>query len=173
MPSSTVRQSFKEKATPLVYRAHHIQLGMDGGKPEEHAPAIGVKVRRALAHQIGQIEQAVRADGRLLDLHIHKLVRVYAHQLRGFHFRCAEVVAEPFQRQSRRLHHAHHMPRAGYGTAKGMYTALRVDRQVIGMRKYHAGGTDRGKGAPVGYHTRTDGCRGVVARAAYDQRGFG
>ena len=42
------------------------------------------------------------------------------------HFRFAEVVAKPTQRQPRALRYPHHMPLAGHGVAEGVDAAFRV-----------------------------------------------
>ena len=63
-------------------------------------------MRGAFAHQVGGIQQLVRADGGLRRLLVHQVVGVFAHERGGFLLRHAEVVAEPLQRQTRRLRHA-------------------------------------------------------------------
>ena len=67
---------------------------------------------------------------------------LYAHAGCGLFFRAAEVIAEPLKGQTRALLHAHHVPGARYGAAERVHAALRIDGNVIRVRKHNAGGAD-------------------------------
>ena len=139
---------------------------MHGGKTNERAAAVRVKVRSALAHEIRQIKQTVAADRRTRRLLIHQIIRVYAHAGCGLFFRAAEVIAEPLKGQTRALRHAHHVPCARYGAAERVHAALRINGNIIRVRKHNAGGADGCKRLAVLHNAGTHGCCRIIARAA-------
>ena len=123
-------------------------------------------MRRALAHNVRQINKAVAANRNALRLLVHQIVRIDAHSLCGELLLVAEVVAEPLERQARAQRNAHHVPAARNGAAESMYTALGVDRDLGAVRVHNAGRTDRGKRLAVHNNARTDGRSCVVAGTA-------
>ena len=123
-------------------------------------------MRRALAHQVRQVDQAAAADWHLLDILVNEVVGVAAeaHGLVFVTFR--EVVAEPAQREARRLRDAHDVPAARHGAAEGVHAALRVDARLARMREDDAARADCREGPPVKDDARADSCRCVVTGTA-------
>ena len=84
-------------------------------------------MRRALAHQIRQIYQAVAAGSYLPGCVVHQHIGVETFGLSHFELLAAEVVSEPIKRKTGGECDAHHMPLAGHGATKRVHPALRVD----------------------------------------------
>ena len=159
------------------YALHHgagqIALTVHGGQAEEHAPGLGVQQRGSLAHEIGQEEQPVRADGALFRLGGHQLIGVHALRGGGLNLRLAELIAEPLQGQARRQRAAHHRPFSGHGGAEAVQPPLGIDAHLVRMGEDHAGGSQGGERTPGAHHAGADGGGGVIARAAHHGRAGG
>src|SRR5437763_5425251 len=96
-------------------------------------------MRGALAHEIGSPEKAVGA-GRNFGSFGGEVV-VGCDRAGGID---GERVAEPAQGEAGSLGHAHHMPPAGNGVAKGVHTAAGIERGAIGDGKNYTRGADGG-----------------------------
>ena len=136
---------------------------MHGGEAKEHAAAVGVQMGGALAHEVGQVQQAVAANGRALGFLVHEEVGVLAHAEGGLLLGAAEVIPEPLEGEASALGDAHHVPGAGHGAAEGVHTALGVDGDVVGVGEHHAGGADGGEGLAVPDHAGAHGSGSVGA----------
>jgi hypothetical protein len=90
-------------------------------------------MRRSLAHQIRQPEQALRSSGCGRGLG-RELVIARAGK---------ELLAQPLQAQACALGYAHYVPLVADRMAERVDTTLRVVGHVLHVREYHAGGAKR------------------------------
>ncbi len=105
--------------------------GRDAGKGRSH---FRIKVRRALAEQVGRPLQAFAA-GRNLRGCRGQAVIILAGE---------ERLLEPAKAQTRRLRYAHHVPQPRNRVAEGVQPALGVLGWGCRGGKNHSRSTDRG-----------------------------
>ena len=142
------------------HRADQIRARVAGGEADPAAARGGVQVGGALAHQVRQPEQALRAGRRLRGFGGERVVLRSGRQL----------VAEPLQAQTGALRHAHHVPLVAHRVAKGVDAAGGIVRHLLHVGEHHAGGAQR-----AGNDARLDnaiahGARCLVAAAAHHRR---
>ena len=130
------------------------------GEADPTAASGGVKVRRALAHEIGQPEQALRAGGRLRGFGRERVV---------FHAR-RELVAEPLQAEAGALRDAHHVPAVAHGVAEGVHAAGGIVRHLFHVSEDHAGSAQRAGDDASLDDAVADRARSLVSTAAHHGR---
>ena len=92
---------------------------------DETAAGVGIGVRRPLAGEVGQEEQALAAGRHGFGLFRQQVVDFCLSPLGLGHVGLAQRVAEPLQRAAGRKVHAHHVPLAAHRVAEGVDAALR------------------------------------------------
>ncbi len=111
---------------------------------DEAAAGVGVGVRRPLAGEIGQEEQAPRCRPAPLGPRRPADRRFRVSPACRGRVGLAQFVAEPLQRAAGAEIHAHDVPAAVDGVAEGMHAAQRIDFHFVAVDEHHAGGADRG-----------------------------
>ena len=99
-------------------------------------------MRRPLAHQVRRPEHAVRA-GRDARRFIDEAFVCGVCRSIGVSSGRAELIAEPAQRQTGRLRHAHHVPAARDRVTERVDPPLGIERGTIGRGEDDAGRADR------------------------------
>ena len=128
---------------------------MAGAQPDERAARVGVGVRRALARQVGQEEDAAGAGWRRLGLGHQDFER---HAGR-------ERVARPLQGARGREHHAHRVPAARHRMAEHVHARLRIG-MVGGQRgEDDAGGAEHQRDGAGPLHADAERGGGAIAGA--------
>ena len=127
-------------------------------------------MRRALAHEIRQIEKAPAAHRHLCHSLIDELIGINTLELGLFLVIIRKIIPEPFEGKARCLRDAHDVPAARHCTAERMHTSLRVDAELARMGKHHAARADGRKGPAI----LNDACAyrscSVIPRAADNNR---
>ena len=126
-------------------------------------------MRRALAHQVRQKDQARGPRARGARGVGDDLVRVLAAQLGGHLLAVAEHVAVPAQRAPGREHDAHRVVRARHRVAERVQAHLGIDEEALRVREDDAAGADRGHGAARSHDAEAHRARRVVGGAARDR----
>lgn len=113
--------------------------------PKNTPRALGSRCGVRSPMRYGRYSRRFAPTGTCSGLLVHKVVFVYAHEGCGLLFCGAEVVTEPFQRQTGALGHAHHVPAVGNSRTAGVYSALGIHCHGRGVGEYHAGSADGGE----------------------------
>ena len=137
-----------------------------------HMPrACASRYGRALAHQVGEPQQAQRCPGGtclgFLDdqiVSIETVCRAYQAS------EAPKLSRNQREREPRALGHAHHVPLAGHGVAEGVDAAARVELGRFGVSKDHAGSAEGGGGEAGLDNAVADGAGRLVAAAADHRR---
>ena len=129
---------------------------MPGGESDPSAARGGVQVGGALAHQIGQPEQPLRARWGGGGFGGQRIVFRAGRQL----------VAEPLQAQPRALGHTHHVPLVAHRMAEGVDAAGRIVGHVFHVGENYAGGAQRTRN-DAGFHDAIAHRAGSLVAAAY------
>ena len=99
--------------------------------------AVGIGVRRALAGEVGQEEQALgcrAATGGFVGEHVVGIDFCFFAAIACL----AELVAEPLQRAAAGQADAHHVPLAVDGVAERVQPAARVDLRLVAVHEHDA-----------------------------------
>ena len=121
-----------------------------------------IQVRRALAHQVGQPEQALRSHRRFCGLAKERVVIA----------RRGELVAKPLQAEARALCDAHDVPLTRHGVTEGVHASQRIVGDLLHVREDHTGRAQRARDVaqlddPVAHRAR------CLIAAATDDRSAG
>jgi len=140
---------------------------------DERAACAGIKVRRALTHQIGSPQQTVGTSGNFGGF-CCELVVSFANAA-GI---CCEGIAEPAQGEPGRLCNAHDVPASRDGVAKSVDPAMRIERGTIGGGKNDSRRADGGTDGSGRDDAHAGGSGGLVTGTGDDRRtnaqtGFG
>ncbi len=144
---------------PFEDGAHDVAPGVGRREAHQRAARVGIEMGRALPHQVGGPEEAVRPGrdlGRLLG---QPLVGVAPVVAAG-----AEPVAEPAQAETRGLRHPHDVPAPRHRVAEGVEPPARVERRTVGGGEHHTRGPDGGADDPRGDDAHAGGAGRLVPR---------
>ena len=129
-------------------------------QPDPAAADRGVQVRRALAHQVRQPEQSLRARRRARRFGGQRVVRHARRQL----------IAEPLQAQPRALRHAHHVPLVAHRVAERVDAPRRIVRHLLHVREHHARRAQRAGDDSLFHDAVAHRARRLIAAAAHHRR---
>jgi hypothetical protein len=121
-------------------------------------------MRSALAHQVRRPESAFGTSRNCGGFGRETLIRIAAVFGSG-----AKTIAEPAQRESGGLRHAHDVPAAGNGVAESVKAAFRIERRTIGGGKNHAGSSDGGADDSSARDAHTYSARSLIAGTGDDR----
>ena len=138
----------------LHHRAREMGLRVAQVEADKSAGGAWVHVRRALAGEIGQKEQALRAGRRL-------------RRQRGqtFVVLATERIAPPPEGPASRESDPHQVIAARHRMAESVEPALGVDPRRRAVGEHHSAGADRRADQALAHDAVADRCRCVVARA--------
>ena len=122
-------------------------------------------MRSALAHQIGRPERPFRAGRGRGGFGGHAFVGIAA-VIRS----SAKTIAEPSQRKTGGLRHAHDVPAVGDGVAERVQPALRIECGTIRCSENDAGRADRCANDAGTHNSHSDCACGLIACARYGWR---
>ena len=133
---------------------------MQRRKTDERAANVGIKMRRAFAHQVGRPEKSFGTGrgGRCL---VGEAIVGIATVILA----CAELIAKPAERKSGGLCYAHHVPAAGNGVTEGVQPALRIEGGTIRCSENDTGGADRRANDASAHNSHSDCACSLIACA--------
>src|SRR5262249_32585427 len=115
---------FKAKGDTFEYGAHDMAARVRSGQAGEYRAGVRVEVWRALTHEIGSPEQAVRSGRSRGGFGGEDVIGIGAGLCGEIR---RELIAKPAQRESCRLRDAHDVPASGNGVAEGVKAASRIE----------------------------------------------